>query len=287
MKSIKAKTYLFALLPFLLLAAMFELIPVFTVVVKSFMPEGGGLGFTLEHYQSIFTKKLYRSAIGNSLIVSILSSVIGLVIAFIGAKAAYSEGGRGKRFFMSVLNMVSNFSGVPLAFSYIIMFGNVGVMTMIGKTYGIGALGDFPLYTVWGLLLIYVYFQVPLATLLMIPAFDSIKKEWKEAVGLLGGDERTFWFRVGIPVLKPSILGTCSVLFANAISAYATAYALLMNNLSILPVRISEQFVGDVVQRPQFGSALAVILMLLMVISIWLNEKVLHMQRGGRSWKMR
>ncbi|PNV62175.1 ABC transporter permease [Clostridium sp. chh4-2] len=283
MKALKGKTYLFALLPFLLLAGMFELVPILTVVVKSFMPEGGGIGFTLEHYQSIFTKKLYRSAIGNSLIVAVFSSIIGLIIAFIGAKAAYSESGRGKKFFMSILNMVSNFSGVPLAFSYIILFGNVGVMTMIGKTYGIGALAGFPLYTVWGLLLIYVYFQVPLATLLLIPAFDSIKKEWKEAVSLLGGDERTFWFKVGIPVLKPSILGTFSVLFANAISAYATAYALLMNNLSILPIRISEQFVGDVVQRPQFGSALAVILMLLMVLSIYLNEKVLHMQKGGRS----
>lgn len=283
MKALKGKTYLFALLPFLLLAGMFELVPILTVVVKSFMPEGGGIGFTLEHYQSIFTKKLYRSAIGNSLIVAVFSSIIGLIIAFIGAKAAYSESGRGKKFFMSILNMVSNFSGVPLAFSYIILFGNVGVMTMIGKTYGIGALAGFPLYTVWGLLLIYVYFQVPLATLLLIPAFDSIKKEWKEAVSLLGGDERTFWFKVGIPVLKPSILGTFSVLFANAISAYATAYALLMNNLSILPIRISEQFVGDVVQRPQFGSALAVILMLLMVLSIYLNEKVLHTQKGGRS----
>ena len=77
---------------------------------------------------------------------------------------------------MSILNMVSNFSGVPLAFAYIIMFGNIGVMTMIGANYGIEFLAEFPLYSVWGLLLIYAYFQIPLSTLLLIPAFDSIRK---------------------------------------------------------------------------------------------------------------
>lgn len=283
MKQENKKLYLLALLPFLLLVGMFELIPIATVIVKSFLPEGGGSGFTLEHYASIFSKKLYQMAIVNSLMVSILSSLIGIAVAFVGAKAAYTTGGKAKKLFMSILNMVSNFSGVPLAFAYIILFGNVGIMTMVGKTYGIQVLAEFPLYTIWGLLLTYVYFQIPLSTLLLIPAFDSIKKEWKEAVSLLGGGGTTFWLKVGIPVLMPSILGTFSVLFANAIAAYATAYALLMNNLSILPIRISEQFVGDVVQRPQFGSALAVVLMALMVLSIWMQERLLHMQKGGKA----
>ena len=170
--------------------------------------------------------------------------------------------------------MVSNFSGVPLAFSFIILLGNAGVITILGRNLGIDAIADFPLYTVWGLMLTYVYFQIPLATLLLIPSFDSIRNEWKEAVSLMGGNSAVFWRRVGIPVLMPSILGTFSTLFANAVSAYATAYALLMNNFSILPVRISEQFTGDVVQRPQFGSALAVVLMLMMTLSILITQSL-------------
>ena len=83
-------------------------------------------------------------------------------------------------------------------------------------------------------------------------------------------------------MLMPSILGTFSTMFANAISAYATAYALVMNNLSILPIRISEQFVGDVVQNPQLGGALAVVLMLLMVLSILINEKILQGNKRKR-----
>lgn len=268
------KTYLFALIPFLVLCILFELIPIIYTLVRSFVPEGKDIGFTFENYINIFSKTLYQKAIVNSLLISILSSIIGLIVAFIGAKAVHESKGKLNNIFMSILNMVSNFSGVPLAFAYIIMFGNVGVMTMIGSNYGIEFLANFPLYSVWGLLLIYVYFQIPLSTLLLIPAFDAVRKEWKESNALLGGTNFTFWTKIGIPILMPSILSTFSVLFANALAAYASAYALLMNNVSLLPIRLSEQFVGDLVQRPEFGSAIAVVLIVFMIIAIMIQNKL-------------
>ena len=285
MRKKQKKQYLFALLPFVTLISMFEILPMVSIIIRSFTPDDGALQVTLENYIRIFSKPLYRSAIINSLIIAIFSSVIGLIVAFFGAKAAYEKNGIAKKIFMSILNMVSNFSGVPLAFAYIIMLGNTGVLTLIGQKYGIGFLENFPLYSVVGLMITYIYFQIPLALLLLLPAFESIRKEWKDAVGILGGTERIFWMKVGIPVLMPSILGTFSTMFANAISAYATAYALVMNNVSILPVRISEQFVGDVVQNPHLGGALAVILMLLMVLSIVMNEKILQGNRRRKNEK--
>lgn len=270
----QTKTYLFALLPFIILVGLFEIVPILSIIIKSFMPETGEIAVTLNNYIKIFSKRLYQSAILNSLIIAIVSSIVGLFIAFWGAKATFEKGGKVKKVFMSILNMVSNFSGVPLAFSYIIMLGNTGVLTLIGQKYGINFLAKFPLYSVVGLMISYIYFQIPLATLLLMPAFESIKKEWMESVSLMGGTKRLFWIKVGVPVLMPSILGTFSTLFANAIAAYATAYALVMNNVSILPIRISEQFAGDVVQNPQFGSALAVVLMILMVVSVLINEKL-------------
>ena len=91
----------------------------------------------------------------------------------------------------------------------------------------------------------------------------------------------TYWFKVAIPNLLPSLLGTFSVLFANAIAAYATGYALLSSNAMLLPVRISEQFVGDLVQAKEFGSALAVVLMALMVFSTVILNKLQKNHKGG------
>ena len=177
--------------------------------------------------------------------------------------------------------MTSNFAGIPLAFAFIILLGNMGVLVLLGKSMGVSALANFNVYSFKGLLLTYIYFQIPLATLLMIPMFDGLRKEWKEAVLLLGGNSFIYWTKVAIPTIMPSILATLSVLFSNAIAAYATAYALLANNFSLLPIRISEQFVGDVVQRKEFGSALAVVLMLTMVISTMINNYLVKKSKGG------
>ena len=105
----KKRTYFAALLPFLILAGMFEILPVFTIIVKSFMPESGDPGFTLQNYINVFSKPLYLTAIKNSLIISVVSAVIGLAVAFVGGRAACEKGGRPKRIFMSVLNMVIQF----------------------------------------------------------------------------------------------------------------------------------------------------------------------------------
>ena len=227
-----------------------------------------------QFYEKIFTKLLYQKAIINSLKISLTSSLIGIIIAFLGAKAIHNHTGKLSTAFTTVLNMVSNFAGVPLAFSYMILLGNAGFMVHVGQKLGIQGLANYNLYTSGGMSMIYVYFQIPLATLLLIPAFEGIRREWKEAVALLGGNMTCFWTKVGIPVLMPGILGTFSVLFANALAAYATVYALMMNNISLLPIQIAGSFVGEVKLKPGLGGALSVVMMALMVIMIFVTNGI-------------
>ena len=260
---------------------LYEIVPLITVIVKSFQPDGG-TGFTLENYQSVFSKLLYQKAIINSIKISLTSAVAGIIIAFLGARAAHQHQGKLNHVFMTVLNMVSNFSGIPLAFAYRILLGNAGLVVNIGKELGINALSTYNLYTMNGMSLIYLYFQIPLSTLLLIPAFDGVQKQWKEACTLLGGTPGIFWRKVGIPVLMPSILGTFSVLFANALAAYATIYALMMDNIALLPVQIAGCFTGEVKIRAGLGGALSVVMMAIMVIMILItNGLSRRFQKGG------
>ena len=279
----KKKTYIYllALVPFLIVAMLYEVVPLITVIVKSFQPDGG-TGFTLENYQSVFSKLLYQKAIINSIKISLTSAVAGIIIAFLGARAAHQHQGKLNHVFMAVLNMVSNFAGIPLAFAYMILLGNAGLVVNIGKELGISALSTYNLYTMNGMSLIYIYFQIPLSTLLLIPAFDGVQKQWKEACTLLGGTSGIFWRKVGIPVLMPSILGTFSVLFANALAAYATIYALMMDNIALLPVQIAGCFTGEVKIRAGLGGALSVVMMAIMVIMILItNGLSRRFQKGG------
>lgn len=273
--------YLFAVLPFLLVSLMYEIIPLSMVLIKSFLPDEGG-SFTLVNYKIIFTKLLYQRSIYNSIRISLLSSAVGILIAVIGAKAAHAVKGRGKTAFMLMLNMVSNFAGIPLAFAYMILLGNEGVLVHMGQYLGIAELEKFQLYTSFGMSIVYIYFQIPLATLLLIPCFDALKKEWSESAQLLGGSPFLYWRAVAIPVLIPEILGTFCILFANALAAYATVYALMMSNFPLLPVEIASSYVGEVQARPGLGGALSVVMMGIIAGMITLSNLLIKkMQKGG------
>ena len=290
--------YLLALLPFVFIVVMYELLPLIMLVVDSFQLDKvsktsnilftlGGTEFSLDNYTKIFNTLSYQKAIENSLKITLISTAVGIIIAFLGARAAYQSRGKFRTVYMTVLNMTSNFAGVPLAFAYMILLGNAGVLKLLANKYGIEFLSNFDLYTSNGLTLMYIYFQIPLSTLLLIPAFNGIRNEWNEANMLLGGTTTRFWGHVGIPVLLPSILSTLSVLFANALCAYATAYALLMNNFSLLPVNISASFVGDIKTKPKLGAALSVVMMIILCVVILINNGVTKLttkwERGSKS----
>jgi len=282
-KKTNTKLYFLVILPFLVIVFLYEILPLVMMILSSFKSETeSSILFTLENYITAFTKLSYQRAIINSIRITLLSTLFGIVIGFIGAQAAHNSRGNFKNTFLTVLNMTSNFAGVPLAFAYMIILGNSGVLIMLAKTLGLEALANFDLYTGNGLILMYVYFQIPLSTLLLIPAFNGVRKEWQEANTLLGGYPLTFWTKVGIPVLLPSIFGTMSVLFANALAAYATAYALLMNNYSLLPVNITGMFTGDMTTRPHLGAALSVVMMLMMLAAILINN---YINRQTTKWK--
>ena len=89
-----------------------------------------------------------------------------------------------------------------------------------------GIIEDFNLYSKTGLIILYTYFQIPLGVLLLYPAFDALRDDWRESASLLGASTWDFWRHIGIPVLTPALLGTFVILLANALGAYATVYAL-------------------------------------------------------------
>jgi putative spermidine/putrescine transport system permease protein len=255
------------------MVAAFQLAPILSMLTGSVKSEGG-LGFTISYYSTILQSAYYLQAIKNSLLISVSSSVVGMIVGLICAYSITRFSPRMRDRLLMLSNMTSNFAGVPLAFAYIILLGNNGVFTLLFKQWGWNVFADFNLYSWTGLILVYVYFQVPLALLLLYPSFYGIRDQWKEAASLLGASKWKFWSTIGIPVLTPAVFGTLGILFANAMGAYATAYALVGGNYNLLAVRIGSLVSGDVVNQPQLGNALAVILALSTLLAVYLNHKM-------------
>ncbi len=270
-----------ALLPFAVVVILYELLPLLQLVYSSLIGKESE-SFGLENFIKIFTTPLYQQAIINSVKISLISAIIGIIVAFIGARFATESSAKVKNAFTMLLNMTSNFSGVPLAFAFMVLMGNTGVLTILAQEHNIPFLSSFDLYSGNGLMLLYIYFQIPLSTLLLIPAFSGIRPEWRQAAMLLNAGPLDYWFRIAIPNLLPSILGTLSVLFANALAAYASAYALVSNNYALLALQITSKYKGDVEIDRATGGALAVVLILLMVIATLINNYFTKRNTKGR-----
>jgi len=121
-----------------------------------------------------------------------------------------------------------------------------------------------------GLLLPYIYFQVPLMIITFMPALEGLKPQWAEANATLGGTRLTYWARIAGPVLAPSFLGSLLLLFANAFSSYATAAALISQGAQIVPLRIRAALISEtVLGRSNMAGALALGMIVIMVVLMW------------------
>lgn len=282
----KNRWFWLGLLPFIAMVALFQLVPIVSMVTGSV---SSGSGLTFDYYIRVFQSEYYLKAIKNSLLISIFSSVIGVIAGLVFAYSITRFSPKMRDRLIMLSNMTSNFAGVPLAFAYIILLGSNGVFTLLFKQWGWDVFASFDLYSWSGLVLVYVYFQVPLALLLLYPSFYGIREQWKEAASLLGAGTWQFWRTIGIPVLLPALFGTLGILFANSMGAYATAYALVGSNFNLLAVRIGNLVSGDVVSEPQLGNVLAVILALSTLLAVYLNHKMIQraqrFQPGGADHK--
>lgn len=244
--------------PFLIFAVLFLILPTIHIVVGAFRTPSGGL--TLANIQGLATPNIMNAAwisMKLSLLTALLGCAAGLILA-----AAITRGGlpswlRGSTLTFS--GVASNFAGVPLAFAFIATLGRLGLLTVVLRDwfgFNIYSTG-FNLISFTGLTLTYLYFQIPLMLLIITPALDGLKREWREAAECLGASGLQYWRMVALPVLWPSLLGTFALLFANAFGAVATAMALTGSSLSIVPIILFAQIRGDVLQDPHLGYAIA------------------------------
>lgn len=266
---------LLCLLPFAVFFIIFQVAPLAWVALNSLQGESG---WGLANFSKIFASKFYLQALQRSLEISFWSSLFGIVIATLGAYSLRQVDSKLRDFVSAFANMTSNFAGVPLAFAFIILLGFNGALTLLLKQMGL--LGDFSIYSKTGLILVYTYFQIPLGVLLLYPAFDALRADWRESAALLGASHWQFWRHIGLPVLTPALLGTFVILLANALGAYATVYALTTGNFNVLPIRIAGLVAGDISLDPNLASALAMVLVGLMtvvtVVHQWLLKRSYH-----------
>jgi putative spermidine/putrescine transport system permease protein len=226
-------------------------------MLGAFKAKGGG--WTVDNVRLLFDQpylNAYKTSIEISAVTAVLGAFVGLAIAY----AAIRDG--TPRWIRSVLTTFSgvaaNFGGIPLAMAFIATLGTIGIATQFMQNQlHLHVWEGYQLFTKTGVEIVYMYFQLPLMILVIAPAIDGLRKEWREAAANLGASSWQFWRHVGIPVLMPSLLGAMILLFGNSFAAYATAYSLTSGTVPIVPILIGAYYSGNVLDNPHLAQALA------------------------------
>jgi putative spermidine/putrescine transport system permease protein len=221
----------------------------------------------------------YLTALLGSVKLSAISAALGALLGLPLAQAVVGSRSRALReAVLTASGVLANFGGVPLAFAFVATLGNAGVLTVhLGLTDK-----GWDLYSFWGLVLVYLYFLIPLMVLTITPALDGLRVQWREAALNNGATGVQYWRHVALPVLAPSLLGGFVLLFGSAFAAYATAAAMVGSAVPLVTLQIADALSGNVLVG-QENVALALSLDMVLVAGL-VMAVYLPLQRRSARW---
>ncbi|MDR6867311.1 putative spermidine/putrescine transport system permease protein [Microbacterium resistens] len=272
------------LVPFAAYLIVFLAVPTVLAVGTGFFTKDGS--FTGSNISALLDPVVITTFL-NSAALSLLTAVVGAVV---GALVCYAmlglrADGAVRTIVDAASGVLAQFGGVMLAFVFIATIGIQGVVTQLLKgTFGIDIFANGSwIYELPGLILPYLYFQIPLMVITFMPALSALRPQWAEANLTLGGTRTSFWLRIGVPVLAPSFLASLLLLFANAFSSYATAAALASQGSQIVPLQIRTALTSEtVLGRENLAGALALGMIVVVGIVMWLYSLI---QRRAARWQ--
>jgi putative spermidine/putrescine transport system permease protein len=256
--------------PFFGYVGIFLLLPTGIVVWDAFKNPAGK--FTLSGLTALGNAQVRGFFIGSfklSLISALVGAVGGAILAY--AIASGNPDGAIRRLYLSASGVLAQFGGVTLAFAFLVLLGPAGLLLHASWYY------SFP----WGITLIYAYFQIPLMVLVFLPAIDGLRIQWREASESLGSSAWQYWRYVGGPLLLPAFLGALLLLFANALSAFATIQAWEDQIAYTVPQQISTSMSSEVgLANINYADALA--LGMVVLVAIVMTGYALMQRRAAR-----
>lgn len=267
-------------LPLLAFLAVFLILPIAANIITSFWVDGA---FSLSSMAQLLEPQYLDAFIQTfnlSLLTAAVGGALGLLLAWAlatGRKPAWLQ-----NLVLSFSAVASQMGGVALAFAFIATLGVQGFVTqtILGLT-GWDLSQDIQLASFSGLVLVYLYFQIPLMAILMLPAFGALKKQWPEAAYSLGASRTRYLLDIALPVMWPPIAGSLLLLFANSFGAYATAYALAGGRVNLVPILIGFFISGDVMNDESFAAALVTGMVVVVVAAMGLRSLV---ERKANAW---
>ena len=234
---------------------LFIVYPFYTILTKSlFSTKVEGL--TFYNFIRFFSKPYYYKSLLRSLFVCgmvvLITVLVGVPIAYIMSR--YNVFGKKALHVMILMSLMSPpFIG---AYSWIILLGRNG---LVSKLFNLVGLTAPTIYGVGGIIFVFVLHLFPYIYLYTSGAMNSIDSSLEEASENLGMNKIRRILTVTLPVILPSILAGCVMVFMTCLADFGTPM-LLGEGYVVLPVLVYNEYMSESAVDPYMASALSVVI---------------------------
>lgn len=219
--------------------------------------KAGWSQLTWRNYAAVFTDPFLRGTMLLSLGLSTAVSILSIALCIGPAWLLVRKDFPGKRLFRAILTLPMAFSGVIIGFLAVIMIGRIGFIPQLSN-WMIGVpLGEALAYSMTGLGIAYIWFQIPRATLTLESAIRKFDWDLESAAHSLGATTAQTLRLVLLPLLTPAIISTIAVTFAVSMGSFGVAL-LLLKRASVMPLEIYNQVYANLAF--EMAAALSVVL---------------------------
>ncbi len=228
-------------------------------------------GFTLGRYVELFKDRTLLSLLGNSLLISILSSLICVVFGTFAAAGIFNLKPRMRKAVLTLTNIPMTNPDIVTGVSLSLLF------TFVGS----GMLGMKESLNFWTLLIAHVTFGLPYVILNVMPRFQQMDKSLKDAAMDLGCTPTQAFFKVTIHEILPGILAGGIMAFTMSLDDFVISYFVTGSDFVTLPVKIYSETKKPI--QPKIYAMFTLLFGLIFILMLTMNLLQLRSDKTKKS----
>jgi len=266
--------------PYLLWMLIFIVVPLLLVLFYSFTTATeDGFAFTLDNFKT-FMQPIYLKVLWRSLALAAISTIVCLILGYPAALILSSGQMSRKSFllFLFVLPMWMNF--LLRTYAWLTLLEKNGFINTILSVFGIEPIQL--LYNDGAVVLGMVYNFLPFMVLPIYSVLKKIDPSVIEAAEDLGANQVTVFRKVIFPLSLPGVFSGISMVFMPAVTTFVISRLLGGGQYMLIGNLIEKQFTA--VYDWHFGSAVSIVMMVIILISMGILSKYDNDREGGGLW---
>jgi len=263
--------------PYIVWMIIFIVVPLALVLYYSLTSTtDGSVVFTLEHFEKAL-QPTYLKVLGRSVLLAVVSTIVCLILGYPVAMILSSRelSRKGTLVMLFVIPMWMNF--LLRTYAWMTLLDRKGVINSILGLFGLPQVNI--LYTDFAVVLGMVYNFLPFMVLPIFSVMSKIDKSLIEAAEDLGSNSLTVFLKVIFPLSLPGVVSGITMVFMPAVTTFIISKLLGGSQYTLIGNLIEDQFMR--VYDWNFGSALSIIMMLIILISMGIMSKYDKEETGG------